>query len=438
MFKSNNPSLRPTATPVYLAASAVNTLLRGLPAGTAYFIGVVLITMFTGQLVHHQGSLARAALPYVVQLRWGWHRVERAMERGKVSLDALFDRALTWCLEGLPVEPVRMGRERRTVHAIDSSPVVRLRANKKRCALLGKGYCPRAQRAVQANLVAALTTVVLIRGVRVGLVRRARFGVTCQEAVANVFAGRPESPEKRLFSVDAGIATVERFQAATERDALVGRLRKNVALRRAPQPKRPGRRGRPALHGPPLHPGAKRPEGRADEDLTRQVEERTVRVRRWRNLHFREAPQTRIDVVRVDDPAFKRPWLIGTTARELTTAEIRTAYAHRWPVETNCSVAQGTCAMEMPRAWSATAVERRMSLALLAGSLLKAIAAACDPLPMGPWDLKAVSSAGRLANHLALHAGNFVALALQGLAPRTYRKITDAKETTELQLPLAA
>lgn len=438
MFKSNNPSLRPTATPVYLAASAVNTLLRGLPAGTAYFIGVVLITMFTGQLVHHQGSLARAALPYVVQLRWGWHRVERAMERGKVSLDALFDRALTWCLEGLPVEPVRMGRERRTVHAIDSSTVVRLRANKKRCALLGKGYCPRAQRAVQANLVAALTTVVLIRGVRVGLVRRARFGVTCQEAVANVFAGLPESPEKRLFSVDAGIATVERFQAATERDALVGRLRKNVALRRAPQPKRPGRRGRPALHGPPLHPGAKRPEGRADEDLTLQVEERTVRVRRWRNLHFREAPQTRIDVVRVDDPAFKRPLLIGTTARELTTAEIRTAYAHRWPVETNFYVAQGTCAMEMPRAWSATAVERRMSLALLAGSLLKAIAAACDPLPMGPWDLKAVSSAGRLANHLALHAGNFVALALQGLAPRTYRKITDAKETTELQLPLAA
>lgn len=406
--------------------------------GTAYFIGIVLITMFTGQLVHHQGSLARAALPYVVHLRWGWHRVERAMERGKVSLDALFDRAFTWCLAGLPVEPVCLGRERRTVHAIDSSTVVRLRANKKRCALLGKGYCPRAQRAVQANLVAALTTVVLIRGVRVGLVRRTRFGATCQEAVAHVFAGLPESPEKRLFSVDAGIATVEQFRAATERDALVGRLRKNVTLRRAPHPKRLGRRGRPALHGPILHPGAKRPEGRGDEDLTLQVGERTVRVRRWRSLHFREAPQTLLDVVRVDDPASQRPLLIGTTARELTTAEIRTAYGHRWPVETNFYVAQGTCAMDIPRAWSATAVARRLSLALLAGSLLKVIAAACDPLPMGPWDVKAVASAGRLANHLALHAKNFVALALQGLAPRTYRKITDAKGTTELPLPLAA
>ena len=177
--------------PVYLAASAVNNLVRVLPAGTAYFIGIVLITMFTGQLVHHQGSLARAALPYVVHLRWGWHRVERAMERGKVSLDARFDRARTWCLECLPVEPVRLGRERRTVHAIDSSTVARLRANKQRCALLGKGYCHRAQRAVQANLVAALTTVVLIGGVRVGVVRRPRFGAPCQEAAAKVFAALP-------------------------------------------------------------------------------------------------------------------------------------------------------------------------------------------------------------------------------------------------------
>jgi hypothetical protein len=424
--------------PVYLAASAVNNLVRALPAGTAYFIGIVLITMFTGQLVHHQGSLARAAFPYVIHLRWGWHRVERAMERGKVALDALFEQALTWCLERLPIEPVRLGQEQRTVHALDSSAVARLRANKPRCALLGKGYCQRAQRAVQANIVAALTTIVLISGVRVGVVRRTRFGETSQEAVAKVFAALPESPEKRLFSVDAGIATIEQFRAATEQDALVGRLRKNVTLRRAPAAKRPGIRGRPALHGPVVHPGAKRPEGRADEDTTIPIEDRAVRVRRWRSLHFREAPQTRIDVVRVDDPAYKRPLLIGTTARELTTDEIRIAYGHRWPVETNFYVAQGTCAMEMPRAWSATAIERRISLALLAGSLLKAIAAACDPLPMGPWDLKAVASAGRLANHLATHSANFVALALHGLAPRTYRKITAAKETPVLQLPLAA
>jgi hypothetical protein len=275
---------------VYLAASAVNNLIRTLPSGTAYFIGIVLIPMFTGQLVHHQGSLARAALPYVVHLRWGWHRVERAMERGRLSLDSLFDRALSWCVECLPVEPVRLGSEGRSVQAVDSSTIARLRANPKKCARLGTGYCQRANRAVQANIVAALTTVVLIRGGRVGVVRRTRFGATCQEAVAQVFADLPESPEKRLFSVDAGIATVAQFRAATERDALVGRLRKNVTLRRGPKPRPPGRRGRPARYGPVLHPGAKRPEGHADEDLTLRVEEREVRVRCWKNLHFRAAP----------------------------------------------------------------------------------------------------------------------------------------------------
>jgi hypothetical protein len=187
-----------------------------------------------------------------------------------------------------------------------------------------------------------------------------------------------------------------------------------------------------------VHPGATRPAGRPDEDTTLRIEDREVRVRRWRNLHFREPPRTLIDVVRGDDPVYKRPLLIGTTARELTPDEIRAAYAHRWPIETNFYVAQGTGAMEMPRAWTATAVERRISLALLAGSLLKAIAAACPPLPMGPWDLKAVSSAGRLANHLALHARNFAALALKGFTPRTYRKIPDPNETMKLQLPLAA
>jgi hypothetical protein len=423
---------------VYLAASAVASLLVGLPAGTAYFIGIVLITMMTGELVRHQGSLARAALPYVVHLRWGWHRVERAMERGKVPLDQMLDRAVDWCWSHVPVEPVRLGVQQRTMHAVDSSTIARLRANPKTCAWLGKEYCHRAQRAVRANIVAVLTTVVFIAGVRVGVVRRTRFGTTCEKAVASLFLALPKSEEKRLFSVDAGIATQEQFRAATEHDALCGRLRRNVSLRRAPTPCPPGKRGRPRKHGPVLHPGAKQPEGRPDEDLTIRVEDRDVRLRRWRKLHFKAAPRTLLDVVRVDDPAYRRPLLIGTTARELTTPEIRTAYGHRWPVETNFYVAQGTCAMAMPRAWTAPAVARRISLALLAGSLLKAIAATCAPLPMGPWDRKPARSAGRLANYLGSHAAHFVTLALQQVAPRIYRKFHDAQELADSRLPLAA
>jgi hypothetical protein len=324
------------------------------------------------------------------------------------------------------------------MHALDTSTIVRLRATPKKGALLGKGYCHRAHRAVRANIGAALTTVVCVGGVRVGMVRRTRVGTTGEEAVANIFTDLTKSREKRLFSVDAGIATQVQFQAAAEDDELCGRLRRNVSLRRAPTPRRPGKRGRPSKHGPVLHSGAKKPEGRPDEDLTLCVEDRDVRLRRWRNLHFKATPHTLLDVVRVDDPAYRRPLLIGTTARELMTPEIRTAYGHRWPVETNFYVAQGTCAMEMPRAWTPLAVERRISLALLAGSLLKAIAAAGIALPMGPWDCKPARSAGRLANYLGLHAPQFVTLALQTVAPRTYRKFQTSQETVDSLLPLAA
>jgi len=404
---------------VYLAAAAVHSLIQPLPSGTAFCIGVVLIVMMTGRLVQTKGSLARAVLPFVVHLRWGWHRVERAMERGTGSLDAMFDRAADWCLRQVPIEPIRLGTAQREVNAIDSSTIVRLRAG-TRLALAGTGSCHRAGRAVRANIVAALTTVVMIAGVRVGLVRRTRFGASCEEAVARVFADLPPAQGQRRLVVDAGIATQEQLAAATAQDALLGRLRINVKLRGAPPPPT-GTPGRRPVHGAVLHPGRALPEVAPDVDRHIPGEAGLIRLRRWHLLHYEAYPHVRLDVVRIDDPAYDKPLLVGTTAAELTSEECWVAYGHRWPVETNFFVAQDSTAMEMPRAWTATALERRISLALLTGSLLKAIAAVCAPQAMGPWDRQPVRSAGRLANYLDLHVWHFVALALEGVAPRNYR-----------------
>jgi len=421
----------PSTDPVYLAAAAVHSLLQPLPSGTAFNIGIVLIVMMIGRLVQTKGSLARAVLPFVVHLRWGWHRVERAMERGAFSLDTMFDQAMDWCMRQLPVEPVRLGTAQREVNAIDSSTIVRLRAG-QRLALAGKGYCHRAGRAVRANIVAALTTVVMIEGVRVGLVRRTRFGASCEEAVARIFEDLPPSQGQRLLVVDAGIATKEQFAAATAQDALLGRLRINTKLRCAPPPPT-GKPGRRPVHGAVLHPGRPLPEVAPDVDQHIPGEAGLIRLRRWHLLHYEAFPTLRLDVVRIDDPAYDKPLLVGTTASELTSAECRVAYGHRWPVETNFFVAQDSTAMEMPRAWTATALERRISLALLTGSLLKAIAAVCAPQAMGPWDRQPVRSAGRLANYLAIHAWHFAALALRGVEPRNYRKNLKELQGKELQ-----
>jgi len=124
-----------------------------------------------------------------------------------------------------------------------------------------------------------------------------------------------------------------------------------------------------------LHPGRDHPEVVPDAERTLLGEAGAIRLRRWSTLHYAGFPETILDVVRIDDPAYDTPLLVGTTACELTREECWVGYGHRWPVETNCFVAQDTTAMEMPRAWTATALERRISLALLTGSLLKAIAA---------------------------------------------------------------
>jgi hypothetical protein len=212
-----------------------------------------------------------------------------------------------------------VGSEERELVAIDTSTIARLRAG-ARLAWAGKGFCHRAGRAVRANIVAAATSIVMIRGVRVGLVRRTRFGARCEDAVETLFHALPPRESKRLILVDAGIATQERFAAATDQDALLGRLRINSTLRCAPPPPS-GKRGHPTWHGPVLHPGAVAPEVEPAEEFLMPGDKGDIRVRRWNALHFAEARHTILDVLRLDDPAYQRPLVVGTTARELTTEE---------------------------------------------------------------------------------------------------------------------
>ena len=309
MSQSTLLSSQPSKEPLKLTASAVNYLLKILPKGTAYCIGIVLVVMMTGRLVQSKGSLARAVLPLVFHLKWGWHRVERAMERGKVPLDKMFERAFSWCISNLPVAPVALGEKQREVLAIDSSTIARWRA-KVGMDLLGKGFHHRAPKAIKANIIAAVTTVVFIAGVRVGLVRRVRFGDSCEAAIAALFKDLPKSKEHRLLVVDAGIATHKQFAAASDKDALLGRLRLNGKLRSAPppRPEQPGP-GRPKKHGDILHPGWDSPEIPPDEEIVAMHLLGELRLRRWKQLHFEDFPDTVLDVIRIDHPEDEKPLL---------------------------------------------------------------------------------------------------------------------------------
>jgi hypothetical protein len=121
------------------------------------------------------------------------------------------------------------------------------------------------------------------------------------------------------------------------------------------------------------------------------------------------------------------------------------AYIPRMDVEVLFYVAQDSAATEMPRAWSDQAVQRRIGLGLLAGSLLKAIAAMADGIAMGPWDRNPQPTAGRLANYLDSHSMNpwkprmnFAELALQRVKPRNYHKNSQVTQALDLEWEEAA
>ena len=191
-------------------------------------------------------------------------------------------------------------------------------------------------------------------------------------------------------------------------------------------------------HGDILHPGWDSPEIAPDEEIVVMHLKGELRLRRWKHLHFEDFADTVLDVVRIDHPDYEKPLLLGTIARELTTEQIWLGYKHRFPVETNFYVAQDSAGMEMPRAWTENAIKRRISLAMLAGFVLKAIAANCEPLPIGPWDLRPQPTAGRLANYLDIQIPNFVALALAGVKSRNYQKTQTPHNSKDLPFPDAA
>ncbi len=150
MNQSSKTFPKSSTDPLKLTASAVNYLIKILPKGTAYCIGIVLVVMMTGRLVQSKGSLARAVLPLVLHLKWGWHRVERAMERGKVPLDEMFERAFSWCISNLPVEPVKLGEKQREILAIDSSTIAR-KASQGGNGFVGQRLSPSGRESHQSQ-----------------------------------------------------------------------------------------------------------------------------------------------------------------------------------------------------------------------------------------------------------------------------------------------
>jgi hypothetical protein len=277
-MKNEQANREPKTQAVYLAASAMKRVIKPLSKATGYWVIVVLVTMMTGRLVESKGSLARAVHPMVWGVKWGWHRAHRAMERGKVLVDEMLVQMEEWCKENLELEEVRIGKYQREVIAVDTSTIARLRSSEK-LGLKAKEYWTKVGKAVRCNVVAVASKIVMIKGIRVGLTHKIKMTNTGESAVEEVFTELRKTANKKLILVDAGIASKEEFSRATEKEALLGRLRINQKLR-CEAIKIKGRRGRRPVHGAIIHPGRTVVEISEDEKLLKQSADGEIEVQK--------------------------------------------------------------------------------------------------------------------------------------------------------------
>jgi len=155
----NKPSLHLTALPVYLQPVRLTLCLCGLPArncvlhrgGADHYDDRATLFNIRGVSPAPLGPLSRTCAAGLLHRRqerapgaWGYSVLLGCVTaRWRGVWSTCRSSPCVWAVNGVPCQ------------AIDSSTIARWRS-RKASPVLGKGYCQRAQRAVRANIVAAL------------------------------------------------------------------------------------------------------------------------------------------------------------------------------------------------------------------------------------------------------------------------------------------
>jgi hypothetical protein len=211
-----------------------------------------------------------------------------------------------------------------------------------------------------------------------------------------------------VLVLDAGCEIRPLQEAGATR--YVVRAATNVPGRRADRPAAPGR-GRPRTRGAVRRPRARtyrkeRNRDRAatppDEVVTWQEGDTVVRAEGWDGLVRpdvpRDRPTCRLVVIR--DPRGTEP-LVLATPLAIAARALRDRYLDRWPVEQLPRAATQRLGAARAFVSAPETCQRLPDLALLAGSILTALAATQPAIPTGAGDRRPRPTPGRRRRRLA-------------------------------------
>ncbi len=283
-------------------------------------------------------SLPELSLSVFFERRWP--SVYEALQDGRINVErlrAVFVQAL---LADRPSdEPIWLG--------LDSSGMQRLEAESLRDR--GMIYVPNMPHATKPVSVGYQFSTLMLLPEQpsswVGILEQRRIGTeqtAIEVGIEQLRAVLPLIQRPVILLADRWYATARFVQACHElaAQALI-RLKRNRKLYRAAPPRKEKQRGAPCKHGP-LFQGT-RPEtyGPADAQWEGVDEHgKRVLVSCWKGLHFREAPETEVSVIRVlreaardtkRDP--RESWFIWTGKEDIPLEQVRAWYRKRFSQE---------------------------------------------------------------------------------------------------------
>src|SRR5256884_3024392 len=283
-------------------------------------------------------SLPELSLSAFFQRRWS--SVYEALQDGRINVEQLRDVFVQALIESKPAdEPIWLG--------LDSSSMQRLEAKSSRDR--GMIYVPNMPHATKPVSVGwQFSTLMLLPeqpSSWVGILeqRRIASGQTAIEVGIEQLRGVLALTKRRVIVLaDRWYAVASFVQACHDlgAQALV-RLKRNRKLYRPAPPRQPKQRGAPRKHGPLFQGSHPQTYGPADAEWEGTDEHgKRVVVSCWKHLHFREAPQTEVSVVRVlreaardtrRDP--RESWFLWLGAEDVPLEQVRTWYRKRFSQE---------------------------------------------------------------------------------------------------------
>jgi hypothetical protein len=152
----------------------------------------------------------------------------------------------------------------------------------------------------------------------------------------------PLLPRRVIVLADRWYASGRFVQACRElRCAALIRLKRNRKLYRTAPARKPGQRGAPAKHGALFQGSRPETHGPADAEWEGVDEHgKRVVVSCWRQLHFRDAPEAPVCVIRVQresargtkrDP--RESWFVWTAEEDVSLEQVRPIYRRRFSHE---------------------------------------------------------------------------------------------------------